>query len=119
MPVKRWREAAAGFLIGLCNALLGAGGGLLAVPYFRKNGHTQKKAQMLSLCVTLPLSAISAAYYLLRGYVTLSDALPFVPLGAAGALAGTFLFKKSPDKLLHLLFALLMLWAGVRMVWRG
>ena len=32
MPMKRWREAAAGFLIGLCNALLGAGGGLLAVP---------------------------------------------------------------------------------------
>ncbi len=106
-------------MIGLCNALLGAGGGLLAVPYFRKSGHTQKEAQRLSLCVTLPLSAISAAVYLRRGYVTLSDALPFVPLGAAGALAGTFLFKKSPDKLLHLLFALLMLWAGVRMLWRG
>lgn len=117
--MKRWKDAAAGFLIGLCNALLGAGGGLLAVPYFRKNGHTQKKAQMLSLCVTLPLSALSAAVYLLRGYVTLSDALPFVPFGVLGALAGTFVFKKSPDNLLHLLFALLLLWAGIRMLWRG
>lgn len=117
--MKRWKDAAAGLLIGLCNALLGAGGGLLAVPYFRKNGQTQKKAQMLSLCVTLPLSALSAAVYLLRGYVTLSDALPFVPFGVLGALAGTFVFKKSPDNLLHLLFALLLLWAGIRMLWRG
>lgn len=115
----RWKQAAAGFLIGFCNALLGAGGGLLAVPYFRKTGHKQKQAQMLSLCVTLPLSALSAAVYLLRGYVTLSDALPFVPLGVLGALAGTFIFKKSPDRLLHLLFALLLLWAGIRMLWRG
>lgn len=117
--MKRWKEAAAGCLIGLCNALLGAGGGLLAVPYFRKSGHTQKEAQMLSLCVTLPLSALSATVYLLRGYITLSDAMPFVPLGVLGALAGTFVFKKSPDRLLHLLFAGLLLWAGIRMLWRG
>jgi len=117
--MKQRKEAAAGFLIGLCNALLGAGGGLLAVPYFRKTGHKQKEAQMLSLCVTLPLSALSAAVYLWKGYVTLSDAMPFVPLGVLGALAGTVVFKKSPDRLLHLLFAALLLWAGIRMVWRG
>ncbi len=65
------------------------------------------------------MSALSAAVYLWNGYVTLSDAVPFVPLGVLGALAGTVVFKKSPDRLLHLLFAALLLWAGIRMVWRG
>lgn len=117
--MEKIKRAAAGLLVGLCNALLGAGGGLLAVPFFCKAGHTQKQSQMLSLCVTLPLSALSAAVYLWKGYVTLSDAMPFVPLGVLGALAGTFVFKNSPDKLLHLLFAGLLLWAGIRMLWRG
>ena len=117
--MKTVKTAAAGLLIGLCNALLGAGGGLLAVPFFRKNGCTQKSAQMLSLCVTLPLSALSAAVFLKRNYVTLSDAAPFVVPGVLGALSGTFVFQKSPDRVLHLAFALLLLWAGVRMLWRG
>ena len=60
--LKKWKAAAAGLFIGLCNAVFGAGGGLLAVPYFRRQGLAQRDAQALSLSVTLPLSALQAAF---------------------------------------------------------
>lgn len=116
MRMKKWKTVCCGAGIGFCNALFGAGGGLLAVPYFKACGLRQKTAQALSLAVTLPLSALSAFVYLRRGYVTLSDALRFVLPGLLGAAAGTLLLKKSPDRVLHGVFALLLCWAGVRML---
>ena len=106
-------------MIGLCNALFGAGGGLLAVPYFRRQGMAQKDAQALSLAVTLPLSAFSAAVYLTRGYVTLSDALRFWPAGLLGAALGALLLPNCSNRGLQALFSLLMLWCGVRLLSGG
>ena len=117
--MKRWTGPAAGFLVGLCNALFGAGGGLLAVPYFRKRGLAQRQAQALSLSVTLPLSALSAAVYLKEGFVTLSDALRFVPVGLLGAAAGAVLLPRCSDRGLQAAFSLLMLWCGVRLLTGG
>ena len=114
--MKKWKTGLCGIAIGLCNALFGAGGGLLAVPYFKACGLDQKKAQALSLAVTLPLTALSAAVYLLRGYVTLSDAGRFWLPGLLGAAGGTLLFKRAPARVLHALFALLLCWAGVRLI---
>lgn len=119
MTLKNWKKAASGLLIGLCNALFGAGGGLLAVPYFRKTGLSQRDAQALSLAVTLPLSALSAAVYLKNGYVTLSDALRFWPAGLCGALAGAFLLPRCSNRGLQAAFSLLLLWCGVRMLAGG
>ena len=119
MYLKKWKSAAAGLLIGLCNALFGAGGGLLAVPYFRKQGMTQKDAQALSLAVTLPLSVFSAAVYLMRGYVTLSDALRFWPAGVLGAALGALVLPKCSNQSLQAVFSLLMLWCGVRLLSGG
>ena len=114
--MQKWKTAGCGILTGLCNALFGAGAGLLAVPYFKACGLRQRQAQALSLAVTLPLTALSAAVYLFRGYVTLSDALRFSLPGLLGAAAGTLLLKKTPDRALHAVFALLLVWAGVRLL---
>ena len=116
MRMKKWKTGLCGFAIGLCNALFGAGGGLLAVPYFKACGLDQKKAQALSLAVTLPLTALSACVYLFRGYVTLSDAGRFVLPGLLGAAAGTLVFKQASTSVLHVCFALLLCWAGVRLI---
>lgn len=119
MLLKKQKTAAAGLFAGLCNALFGAGAGLLAVPYFRHQGIAQRHSQALSLAVTLPLSALSAAVYLGRGYVTLSDALRFWPAGLCGAAAGTLLLPRCSDRALQVLFALLMLWCGLRLLSGG
>ena len=43
-----------GFFIGIINGLLGAGGGMLAVPALKKLGLSQKDAHRNALAVILP-----------------------------------------------------------------
>ncbi len=105
-----------GFLIGLVNALFGAGGGMIAVPFFKKLGLSQKESQATAICVILPLTLVSAAIYLFRGYVSLSDAKPFLFFGFLGALCGTKLLSKLNNSFLQGVFSLFMLWAGFRLV---
>ena len=101
---------------GLFNSLFGAGGGILAVKSIRSQGAEQKKAQATALAAMFIMSVISCGVYLFKGYFRLSSALPYLPFGIIGALAGTHLLKKTPDRILRRLFALFMLWCGVRMV---
>lgn len=105
-----------GFLIGLVNAVFGAGGGMIAVPFLKKCGLSQKQAQATAICVILPLTVLSAAIYLFRGYLRLSDAGLFILFGFPGALLGTVLLSKMKNSLLQSVFSLFMLWAGFRLV---
>ncbi len=105
-----------GTAAGFANGLLGAGGGMLAVPILKKHGLKTKEAHSNSVAVIMPLSLFSAVMYLLNGSVKLSSARPFIPWGLLGAAAGTLLLKKLPDKWIKRLFAAFMIWAGVRLM---
>lgn len=105
-----------GFLIGLVNALFGAGGGMIAVPFLKSLGLSQKQAQATAICVILPLTVISVTIYLRRGYFSFSDAFEFLAFGFPGALLGTLLLSKLKNSFLQNLFSLFMLWAGFRLV---
>lgn len=105
-----------GIAIGVVNGLMGAGGGMIAVPLLKKTGLDQRKAQANAIAVILPISIVSCVMYLIRGNVQISDALPFLPGGILGAVIGTFLLSKLPTKLLKKIFAAFMIWAGVRLL---
>ena len=107
-----------GFSVGIINALFGAGGGMIAVPAIKSKGKNQKEAQASAVAVILPLCILSAVIYNMKGYYTLSEALPYVPFSVTGAIVGTALMKKIPNNLLRKIFALFMLYLGVRMVIR-
>ncbi len=107
-----------GFLIGLINGFLGAGGGMIAVPALKQSGFSQKEAHENAIAVILPLTILSAALYLYRGSVTLTDALPFIPSGLVGAIVGTFLMKKISNIWLSRIFGGFMIFAGIRMLFK-
>lgn len=104
-----------GVLIGIINGLLGAGGGMIAVPLLKKSGMNQNEAHANSIALILPLTVISAALYLYKGYITIPQSLPFLPLGILGSIAGTYLLRKLSPLLLQRIFGIFMLWAGYRM----
>lgn len=110
--------AAGGLAVGLINGLLGAGGGMLAVPILAKAGLSQREAHAGSLAVILPLSLFSAGLYLSAGRVAVSDAAVYLPGGLLGAAVGALLLRRIPDKWLRRVFALFMIWAGVRLFLR-
>lgn len=107
-----------GFFIGIINGLLGAGGGMIAVPALKKLGMDQKDAHRNAVAVILPLSVFSACLYLFRGNVTVTDTLIFIPGGLVGAGAGTILLKKISPKWLAVIFGAFMVYSGVRLLLR-
>lgn len=113
---EKFLTAAAGLSIGLINGLLGAGGGMLAVPLLKKLGLEQKQAHANAVAVILPISILSAALYMVKGYVNLGDAMPYIPAGVAGALIGTYFLKKISPLWLKRIFGVFMVYAGVRLL---
>lgn len=105
--------ACAGFLSGM----LGAGGGMVAVPIL-KTKMSEKQAHATSVAVILPICAVSAIFYLQQGAVTLHDSLPYLLWGLLGSVIGVILMKKLSGNMLRKIFALMMLWAGIRLITR-
>lgn len=112
------KTAVYGISIGLVNGLLGAGGGMLAVPLLKNMGFKQKEAQENAIAVILPISVLSASLYLLRDYVNITDALPYIPTGLIGAVIGTIIIKKISPNLLKKLFGGFMIYAGIRLLFK-
>lgn len=106
-----------GAVVGILNGLLGAGGGMVAVPALRTK-MSAKEAHATSVSVILPICAVSALFYIQRGAVTIFDALPYLMWGIIGSVIGTFILKKLSGKALRKIFAIFMLWAGIRLIMR-
>ena len=70
-----------------------------------------------ALLTMLPISAVSFAVYLIRGYVKLEVSLIYLILPAAlGGLLGAYLLKKIKFKIVRLLFIGLVIYSGFTMI---
>ncbi len=116
--MKTVLKSAGGFLIGTVNSMLGAGGGMLAVPMLKKQGMNQNKAHANAIALILILTVASTAIYLYTGKITVSQALPYIPAGIVGSILGSFVMPKIPSNWLRRIFAVFMIWAGIRMIMR-
>lgn len=109
------RPALAGGAAGLVNGFFGGGGGMVLVPLLAGwCGLGQRKAFATSVAIILPMCALSAAIYLFRGGVDLWMALPYLVGGLLGGLLGGKLFRRMNMVWLRRLFALLLLYGGVK-----
>ncbi len=106
----------AGLLSGFANGLFGSGGGVIIVPMLKKAGVEQKKAHSTSLAVILPLSIISALFYLKENSFDFLYALKYLPAGVVGTIIGCLILKKISNKFLKKLFGSLLVIAGLRML---
>lgn len=108
--------AVSGLAIGAVNGLLGAGGGMIAVPLLKKLELEQKSAHANAVAIILPISILSAVLYLIKGYVNIADALPYIPAGIIGAIIGTYFLKKISPVWLKRFFGGFMIYAGIRLL---
>jgi len=106
-----------GLVSGLLNGLLGTGGGILAIPAFRMAGYQQRYAQANASVFMLAMSVVSAAVLLFSGErLDWASALPVAAAGIPGAAAGALLLNKLSNRVLQLIFSLLILASGVRIL---
>ncbi len=111
--------AVIGLLAGFIAGGLGVGGGIIIVPalvmFF---GMTQHQAQGTSLAVlSVPVGFIAAAYnYHKEGYINYKFALVLVATFLVGSYFGSLVTVHLPAKTIKKAFGVLMLVAGVKMI---
>lgn len=108
--------ALGGIAIGFVNGLLGAGGGMLAVPILKAQGLSQKQAHSNAISIILPITCFSAILYLVNDYVALKDSYIYIPTGLLGAVIGTYILNKISPRILKRIFGALMVYAGIRLL---
>ena len=117
MKIKKYlKPSLMGVAVGIVNGVFGAGGGMIAVPLLKQNGLDQKSAHANAVAVILPITVISAVLYLVKGTVAFADSVAFIPTGVIGSVVATFVLQKFSNKLLQKIFAIFMIYAGVRLL---
>lgn len=106
-----------GGVIGLINGFFGGGGGMICVPaleHFLKM--PEKNAHASAILIIFPLTFVSSIIYILNGNI---QSLSLLTVGGGvliGGILGSFLLKWLPEKIVGVIFAILMLIAGVRLL---
>lgn len=114
VPVKI-RCALSGAAAGVANGFFGGGGGMILVPLLtRWCGLEQRKAFATSVAIILPLCALSSAVYFFRGGLDFRLAFPYLIGGLIGGFAGGRLFRRLNMDWLRRVFALFILYGGVK-----
>lgn len=106
-----------GFLAGLISGFFTAGGGLILVPAFvyilKMNEKTSRATSIL--CI-LSMVIVTAIFYNNSHFINWNIALKCALGGVIGAILGTKLLKKIPDKYLKITFIIFLLYAGVNLI---
>ena len=114
--MKKIVNALLGILTGIINILMGACGGIVAVENLKLRGLDQTESHATAIAVILPLTVISAAGYLYKGQVHLSDSYVYLIPGLIGSIIGAWLLPKIPKKVLSKIFSIFIIYAGIRML---
>jgi len=104
---------------GLVCGLFGAGGGMVLVPLLiRFCGMESKKAFASALSVMLPISLVTMTVFHFTDGLPFRDSLPYLLGGTVGGILAGIFYKKIPTTLLHRAMGLLILWGGLRLLWK-
>lgn len=77
-------------------------------------GLSQREGFATSIAIIFPLCALSSTLYLFHGSVTLSDALPYFLGGLLGGLLGGKFFQTINVLWMKKIFALFILYGGIK-----
>ncbi len=105
-----------GTLIGLSLGMIGGGGSILTVPILVFiMGQDAHMATATSLAIVGATSAVGSVPHWRAGRVRFRTAIPFGISGILGAFAGAWANQLLPDKVILVLFGVLMLVVAARM----
>lgn len=117
--VKKVQIFLFGALIGIINGLFGGGGGMIVVPVLTKFfGFSQKEAQATALFVILPISIASSIIYITHNSINFATSWPVIISIIVGGAGGALLLNKLNNKVVRIIFIILVLISGVSMLFR-
>ena len=90
---------------------------MIVVPFLEKAlQKPDRKAHATAILIILPITAAGAAVYLYAGGFDMSAGLPAGSGVLLGGALGALILSKFSNKFLRILFALIMIAAGIRMI---
>ena len=106
-----------GTIVGFINGFFGGGGGMLVVPMLIiLLSLKPKEAHATAIAIILPITLISAVIYIIGGHFSFSFGLA-ISLGVVlGGVIGALILKKLNNKVIVKIFAIVMILAGVKML---
>ena len=115
--VKTLLKILFGLGIGVINGFFGGGGGMLCVPFLEGVlKKPAKTAHATAILVILPVTAVSALVYILNGGFDFRVG-GFAGGGVVlGGLLGAILLSKMSNAAVRLIFALVMILLGLKMI---
>jgi uncharacterized membrane protein YfcA len=109
-----------GFLTGTLSGLLGVGGGIFIVPFLVLIfGMVQQDAQATSLLVVLPTAIVASQRLNKQGVGDLRGGLVMGLFGIVGSIVSTLLALQLSGATLQVLFAILLVIVGVKLLRDG
>ncbi len=106
----------AGAIIGFINGFLGAGGGVLLVPFLHFVLKKETKvSHATAILVMLPISVASAIVYVAKGQFDFMQTLPVLIGSFVGGILGACLLKKLKSDIIVVIFSCVLIASGVYM----
>ena len=111
------------FAAGMIGGLFGTGGGILIVFLFSKiyaksHEYDKKDCFAMTVAAVTMLSMVSLISYIQKGVIQTADIIPIMIPAALGGITGAFLLEKIKNSVLQKLFAALVIYAGLSMLFR-
>ena len=106
-----------GLFVGFLSGFFGGGGGMIVVPILIfALGLAEKVAHATAIFTILPISIAGSIVYILNGNVPFLE-LGFTSLGFVfGGVIGAILLKRLNNKFIRILFSLIMIGAGIKII---
>ncbi|MGH8913183.1 MAG: sulfite exporter TauE/SafE family protein [Acidimicrobiia bacterium] len=114
--VNSWKLALIGLAAGLLSGGFGVGGGIVLVPLLLAVGLDRHRAHATSLASIFPIAVAGAVSFAVAGDVDLGLGVAVGLGGVAGSLVGATLMHRLSTRSLSIFFGLVILTAGVRMI---
>lgn len=107
-----------GLTAGIVSGMLGVGGAIIMVPALVLfMGLTQHQAQGTSLSVLVfPVGLLAVWNYYKQGYVNFKLAVIIMLAFFIGGFIGSYIAVRIPERPLKIMFGLLIIFLGIRMV---
>ena len=106
-----------GLLAGFVSGFFSTGGGLILVPAFIYLLKVDsKKARGTTIFCILPMVITSSFFYYRGNYIDWKIALFCAIGGTIGGYIGAKLLKRLPEKTIKIIFAIFLLYVGVKMI---